>query len=236
MVQFGQYELYRWQPNNIKKSAPHWDFTTLMVSRLDGPGENIAVRLINNAVIAERAGLTGIAYIDARGFPSDKIPYSFGYFDQSLRDLATAIKLRSNMPVNLENTQKLFDPNTCPHAAIYCGWYSLKKYIDAFDFIPGAIGYHISSFEAADLRDPNSTQWCPAMLKDGVAATLGAVAEPYLHSFPEPEKFFAELLKGRCLAEAYYHTNPFNSWQLILIGDPLYTPFKKPHSIFSPKP
>jgi uncharacterized protein (TIGR03790 family) len=65
------------------------------------------------------------------------------------------------------------------------------------------------------------------MLADGVTATLGAVAEPYLHSFPKPDELFSELLDGRCLVEAYYHTLPFNSWRLLLIGDPLYTPFKK---------
>ena len=27
--------------------------------------------------------------------------------------------------------------------------------------------------------------------------------------------------------KAYYHTQPLNSWQLLLIGDPLYRPFKK---------
>jgi hypothetical protein len=64
------------------------------------------------------------------------------------------------------------------------------------------------------------------MLRDGITATLGAVAEPYLSAFPEPAAFFQELYNGSCLVEAYYRTNPFNSWQLLLIGDPLYTPFK----------
>jgi len=64
------------------------------------------------------------------------------------------------------------------------------------------------------------------MLRDGITATLGAVSEPYLHSFPESRAFFAELYQGHCLVEAYYHTKPFNSWQLLLIGDPLYKPFK----------
>jgi len=44
---------------------------------------------------------------------------------------------------------------------------------------------------------------------------------------PLPLDFFKELFEGRCLAEAFYRTNPFNSWQLVLIGDPLYTPFRK---------
>jgi uncharacterized protein (TIGR03790 family) len=226
MVLFSNYELYRWQPNSLKDSSD-WDNKTLMVSRLDGPSESIAIGLVDKAVSAERTGLNGTAYIDARGIANDKNPYAFGHYDQSLRDLAALIRLRTNLSVKEENTSRLFEPNECPRTAIYCGWYSLKKYIDSFTFVGGAIGYHISSWEAIDLRDPNSTEWCPAMLKHGITATLGAVSEPYLHAFPEPNAFFAELINGSCLAEAYYRTNPFNSWQLVLIGDPLYRPFKK---------
>jgi len=199
-----------------------------MVSRLDGPQPNIARSLVDKAIVAENTGLNGIAYVDSRGIPKSEKSYSTGYFDQSLRDLAVLTKFRTTMTVKQERTEQLFPVNACPQTAIYCGWYSLKKYIDAFDFVDGAIGYHISSWEAVDLRDPNSSQWCPAMLKDGITATLGAVAEPYLHSFPEPKAFFLELFNGRCLVEAYYRTKPFNSWQLVLIGDPLYRPFKKP--------
>jgi uncharacterized protein (TIGR03790 family) len=228
MVLFGDYELYRWQPNMLKNSVPGLSFKVLMVCRLDGPDEKIVKALVDKAIAAEETGLRGVAYIDSRGIADDKKPYSPGYFDQSLRDLAVFTRLRTGMAVKQERTGKLFAPGACPMTAIYCGWYSLKKYIDSFDFVDGAIGYHISSWEAVDLRDPNSSQWCPAMLADGITATLGAVAEPYLHSFPEPKAFFLELFNGHCLVEAYYRTKPFNSWQLVLIGDPLYRPFKKP--------
>lgn len=228
MVLFGNYELYRWQPNILKNNLAFLSFNSLMVCRLDGPQTLIAKGLVNKAITAEKTGLTGIAYIDSRGMAEDRKRYSFGYYDQSLRDLAAFTRLRTKLTVKEERTEKLFAAGACPRTAIYCGWYSLKKYIDAFDFVDGAIGYHISSWEAVNLRDPNSSQWCPAMLKDGITATLGAVAEPYLHSFPEPKAFFMELYNGRCLVEAYYRTKPFNSWQLVLIGDPLYRPFKKP--------
>ena len=228
MVLFGDYELYRWQPNELKNSVLFLDSKTLMVCRLDGPSSEIARNLVDKAIIGEKLGLRGTAYIDSRGIPDDKKPYSFGHFDESLRDLAALIKLRTTIPVKQESTERLFAPGECPYTFLYCGWYSLKNYVDAFDFVNGAIGYHISSWEAVDLRDPNSSQWCPAMLKDGITATLGAVAEPYLHAFPEPRAFFLELFNGRCLVEAYYRTKPFNSWQLVLIGDPLYRPFKKP--------
>jgi len=225
MVSFGSYELYRWQPNMLKGGVLGLSFRALMVSRLDGPDYRIVKGLVDKAITVEKTGLKGVAYVDSRGIVKRDL---YGYFDQSLRDLAVLTRLRTELPIKEERTEKLFVPGSCPRTAIYCGWYSLKKYIDAFDFVNGAIGYHISSLEAVDLRDPNSNQWCPAMLTDGITATLGAVAEPYLHSFPEPRAFFLELYKGNCLVEAYYRTKPFNSWQLVLIGDPLYRPFKRP--------
>ncbi|MHC4094677.1 MAG: TIGR03790 family protein [Planctomycetota bacterium] len=228
MVLFGNYELYRWQPNILKNNLPDLSFNSLMVCRLDGPGARIVKGLVNKAIAAEKTGLKGIAYIDSRGVAEDRNPYSTGYYDQSLRELAAFTRLRTELTVKEERTEKLFTAGACPGTAIYCGWYSLKTYIDAFDFVDGAVGYHIASWEAVDLRNPKSRQWCPAMLKDGITATLGAVAEPYLHSFPEPRAFFLELFNGRCLVEAYYHTKPFNSWQMVLIGDPLYRPFKRP--------
>jgi len=219
------YELYRWQPNALRSPAGPQPFQTLMVARLDGPSYGIAKGLIDKALAAEEKGLTGTAYIDSRGLFSKDL---YGYCDQSLRDLALLIRLRTSLPVQEERTAALFQPGDCPRTALYCGWYSVGKYVDAFEFVDGAVGFHIASYEAAHLRDPNSTQWCPAMLKRGITATLGPVAEPYLHTFPEPKLFFGALFDGHCLVEAYYLTLPFNSWQLLLIGDPLYRPFKKP--------
>jgi uncharacterized protein (TIGR03790 family) len=224
MVLFLPYELYRWQPNMLRGDVLGLGFRTLMVSRLDGPSYEIIKGLIDKALTAEEAGLKGIAYIDSRGIVKKDL---YGYFDQSLRDLGALISSSTKMPIKAEETGKLFAPGSCPQTAVYCGWYSLKKYVDAFDFVDGAVGFHIASFEAQHLRDPNSSTWCAAMLADGITATLGPVNEPYLHTFPLPKAFFAELFKGGYLVEAYYYTKPFNSWQFVLIGDPLYRPFKK---------
>jgi uncharacterized protein (TIGR03790 family) len=199
---------------------------TMMVCRLDGPTPKIAQGLIDKAIKAEKTGLLGIAYIDSRGITNDKQPYSLGYFDQTLRDLAMLLRFRTTLEVKEERTEALFAAGSCPQTAIYCGWYRLKGFVDSFDFVDGAIGYHIASWEAIDLRDANSTEWCPALLTHGVTATLGAVAEPYLSAFPKPNEFFAELLDDKCLVEAFYRTQPACSWQLVLIGDPLYRPFK----------
>jgi len=65
------------------------------------------------------------------------------------------------------------------------------------------------------------------MLEKGVAATIGPVGEPYVQGFPLPEIFFSGLLGGDLtLAECYLISLPYLSWQMVLIGDPLYRPFK----------
>lgn len=232
LVLCNAYDLYRWQPNALRTPDVVQPFQTLMVARLDGPGYGIAQGLIDKALAAEAKGLTGNVYIDSRGLFNKDL---YSYYDQSLRDLALLLRLRTSMPVKEERTAELFPPGSCPQTALYCGWYSVSKYVDAFEFVDGAVGFHIASFEAVNLRDPNSTQWCPALLKHGITATLGPVGEPYLHAFPEPKVFFAALLDGHCLAEAYYLTQPFNSWQLVLIGDPLYRPFPKSGPAPAPK-
>jgi uncharacterized protein (TIGR03790 family) len=100
--------------------------------------------------------------------------------------------------------------------------------VDAFTWQPGSIGYHIASAECTTLKKKDSRVWCKMMLQKGVAATLGPVGEPYLQAFPLPELFFNLLLDGsHNLVETYFLSLPYLSWKMVLIGDPLYRPFKK---------
>jgi hypothetical protein len=51
--------------------------------------------------------------------------------------------------------------------------------------------------------------------------------QPYTSAFPLPDDFFSLLLTGRStLVETYYRTVPVASWVMVLVGDPLYNPFK----------
>jgi len=226
MLMFDDYKLHRWRDNELKRRVLWIGTKTLMVSRLDGPDSEIAMRLIDKALAAEKNGLKGNACFDKRYGATPDAGSQYGQYDRSIQLAAELTGRRTSLNVVMEKTSALFAPGDCPDTALYCGWYSLKKYVDAFEFVDGAVGFHIASFEAIDLRDGESSQWCPAMLVDGITATLGPVAEPYLGAFPMPDEFFAELIRGRCLVEAWYRTKPYNSWQMLLIGDPLYTPFR----------
>jgi uncharacterized protein (TIGR03790 family) len=137
------------------------------------------------------------------------------------------VKKSRRLPVVLDEKKDLFKAGACPDAALYCGWYSLANYVDAFQWKSGSIGYHIASSECSTLKRKNSNVWCKKMLEKGVAATIGPVSEPYVNAFPLPELFFGLLVDGNLtLAECYLISIPYLSWKMVLVGDPLYRPFK----------
>ena len=199
----------------------------LMVSRLDAPTPQLARQLVEQAVKAEQAGLAGKAYVDARGLQPGP-PFSYGFYDQSLRDLAEMLRRLTPYEVVLEDTERRFSrPGQAPGVAVYVGWYRLRSYEDAFTFNPGAIGYHIASAEAVSIHDPDEPGWCKNALEHGITATLGSTGEPLLDAFPLPGEFLGLLLTGRYpLVEAYYLTTRYLSWRMVLFGDPLYNPWR----------
>ena len=229
------YQLLRWQPNylrpNYENSQLPKVYRTFMVARLDAPTLMLAKGLVDTAIKVEAEGLRGKVYIDGRGIAkledANHIPGSYGDYDRALLITAKGIEEQTELEVVLDTSPQLFQAGACPDAALYCGWYSLAKYVDAFDWKPGAVAYHLASSEAHTLRDPGSQAWCKKLIEDGVCATIGPVYEPYLGSFPRPNEFFALLLRGDLtLVECYARTTPYNSWMMTLIGDPLYRPFK----------
>ncbi|MEN1680502.1 MAG: TIGR03790 family protein [Planctomycetota bacterium] len=234
------YELLRWQPNYLRPeftgSQLRESYRTLIVARIDGPKLSIAKRLIDDAIAVEKqGGLKGKVYLDARGLAElngpPLSPGSYPDYDRSLLQTSEGLSALTNdegeprFDVTLDTEPKLFRPGQCPDAGMYCGWYSLAKYVDAFDWNRGAIAYHMASSEAVTLKELDSQAWCKSLLADGVCVTIGPAFEPYLVAFPRPNEFFAQLLGGATVGEVYAQTKPYNSWAMVLVGDPLYTPF-----------
>jgi uncharacterized protein (TIGR03790 family) len=232
------YPLSGWLPNPFYLGRPKQTLSVekadvLMVSRLDGPSDEIVRRIIDDSFAVEEEGLKGVCYLDAR-WPAlekdskDNKDDGYGFYDRSIHRAGNLIMRNSVMPTVVEATQALFQPGQCPTAALYCGWYSLAHYVAAFQWQKGAVGYHIASGECATLKGKDSQVWCKRMLEEGVAATIGPVDEPYVQAFPVPEIFFGYLTEGYLtLAECYFISLPYLSWKMVLVGDPFYRPFKK---------
>ncbi len=100
--------------------------------------------------------------------------------------------------------------------------------------LPGAIVEHLTSFGGVMTKGAGQTP-LTEFVRNGAAGSSGTVTEPYAiqAKFPTPfvHVFYAE---GSTLAEAFYQsvTGPY---QLLIVGDPLANPWRKPFEIEVPK-
>jgi tetratricopeptide (TPR) repeat protein len=115
--------------------------------------------------------------------------------------------------------------------AFYAGWYddhaSGPFSRPTVEFMPGAFAYHLHSYSAATIHDAEK-YWVGPLLAKGATATMGAVAEPYLGGTPDMGIFTARFIYyGFSFGEAACASQPVLSWQITVVGDPLYRPFGK---------
>ncbi len=208
----------------------------IMVTRLDGPSNDIVRQRIQDTLLAEKTGLKGAAYIDARGFTAETPGYYEG--DEWLRNSVRFLKA-AGFKVILDDSPELFSPEeTWAPTAIYAGWYTdtaQGPMLNSGTLIPGSIAYHIHSYSAHTLQS-TTQNWCGPLINAGAAVTIGAVDEPYLPFMLHWDLFIARLLEGYSLAEAAYQSMPVLSWKVVIIGDPLYRPFKNVNTKNLPDP
>jgi len=201
----------------------------LLVARLDGPSADIAKGLVDKALAAERDGLWGRAYFDARGFPKTDNYYLGDEWIQGGAEICSELGFETT----LDNKPETF-PASFPMSqiAIYCGWYDINVSgpfkLPKVEFMPGAFAYHLHSDSAETIRSVDQ-RWCGPLLAKGVTCTMGCVYEPYLSGTPNIAAFLARwMANGFTFGEAGWAAQPVLSWQTTVIGDPLYRPFGKP--------
>lgn len=193
----------------------------LIVGRVDAPDFKTAHKMIDDVLEVEKHGLRGRAYIDTGG------PYPVG--DEWISACGNML-LTEGFDLDWNREKALF-PNTARFdtPALYFGWYerSPRGIIaeNGITFATGAIAYHLHSFSATTLKNPQ-TDWVPFFLSRGAAASAGNVFEPYLQLIIRPDILLKNLLKGETIGEASLVATTAFRWQNTLIGDPLYRPFK----------
>ena len=206
-------------------AAVHPTNGVLMVARLDGPSAELAKGLVDKALAAEKNGLWGRGYFDARGLTSGG--YESG--DKWIT-LVSEMAKTYGFEVTLDKQPTTF-PSTAPFSdiALYFGWYDTQLsgpfLHENPGFVPGAIAYHLYSFSAQSIRGMDMN-WAPNLIRRGATATVGYTEEPYLQ-FTLDLPVFAQRLffRGFTFGEAVYAGLAGSSWQTTVIGDPLYRPF-----------
>lgn len=225
LIAAGNYNINAFLPNPLynKKEPPELlKENVVKVSRLDGPTVADVLGMIDGAIEAERDGLIGRAYVDIKG------PYAHG--ERWLKQTAELFD-SLGVPMTERSEKGTFALGSRFDAPVlYAGWYTGNVNgpfrMPGFRFATGAIAVHIHSYSASTLRSDNRS-WCGPLIARGVAATCGAVYEPYLDFMHRPNMLFKGLSEGMSLGEAAFYSVMVLSWQNVLVGDPMYRPFKK---------
>jgi uncharacterized protein (TIGR03790 family) len=206
-----------------------------LVSRIDGADADAALALLQRSIdaqaLADGGLLDGKVYVDGRFGETPPTTDEFGSYESGEWNMWGTRHLWEDLgryPVIWDGNAEEFGtapaPTSCPDALFYAGWYSYYHYNDAFVWAPGAIGGHLDSCSACDLR---AGTWSAEALRRGITATFGAVNEPYVAGMPEYDQFFLFLSQGANFGEAAYESTRLSLWMMVFVGDPLYRPFPR---------
>ncbi len=193
----------------------------VLTARIDAASMATCERMIQDAVRTEKTGLWGRAYVDI----ANKIPQGDQWLEEVVKandaaGIPTVVdRFNDTLPLNYPMTD----------ATLYHGWYDWSisgPFLNSkFRFRKGAVAMHLHSFSAEQLSDPNKN-WSAGLLERGAAVTIGNVYEPYLHLTHDFGILHKRLLAGSTWVEACWAAMPVTSWQGVVLGDPLYRPFR----------
>ncbi|MFW6354571.1 MAG: TIGR03790 family protein [Verrucomicrobiota bacterium] len=202
----------------------------LRVARLDGPTKEAVLNMLEGVRTVETQGLRGRAYFDWRGLAEGSSHYLGDAWIKGAREIAA--DLHYDMTIDSRG-ERFGTADRMDAVALYMGWYT--GHVDGpfrlpgVRFAPGAIAMHLHSYSAADAQRANR-HWVGPLLARGAAATVGNVYEPYLHLTHHFDFLLQSLVDGHNLGDATHAALPALSWQGAVFGDPLYEPFKVPHT------
>lgn len=193
----------------------------VLTSRIDAPSMGICERMIRDGIEVEKTGLWGRAYVDI----ANKFPQG----DKWLEGVVAA-NVEAGIPTVVDRFNETLPRNyPMTDASLYYGWYDANvngPFLNPrFRFRKGAVAMHLHSFSAEQLKD-GAKNWSGALLQRGAAVTIGNVYEPYLHLTHDFKILHERLLAGFTWVEACWMAMPVTSWQAVVLGDPLYRPFR----------
>jgi len=180
-----------------------------LVSRLDGPTPEIAMGLVDKAIEAEKkvSRLSGRAFFNKGDFGHDGVKAAE----------------RNNVPVLFESMLYTKE-NLIPDDIIwYFGTGHAYRKIRKTPWPVGAVAGFLKSDTLAQIHDPRPRYWVQGFLEEGVTATYGAVAEPYVQGYTRGDILLDRFWTGKYnFAESYAMATPTLRWVMCAIGDPLY--------------
>lgn len=191
-----------------------------LVGRIDGSSAAECRQMIDGALLAEREGLWGNAYVD--------VAQEEGSGLGAMHAVAAQLR-KEGVPVTLNRFARSFPvgyPMRDPAFFFVSEREDLEGFLSdsSFRFRPGAVAAQRSDGSAASVRDARKS-WAAAFLQRGAAAAVGTVAPTESPHALRLDFLVDRLLRGHTLLESASMALESMSWMGVVVGDPLYRPF-----------
>ncbi len=228
-------------PPHIQDAQPN--IPVYVVGRLDGLSAVASISLVDKALAAESSPPSGTVCWDMQGsrhtdewqWQVDSrmaagAAYSQGKgFTTFLNRQASGASIAFDDPIpNVPHADG--QTMSCPNASFAFGWYNYPQ-PGAYQWVNGGVGSQLISCNGGDLRVPwvnGSCNWTAMLIQSGAIGTWGTVDEPFAQNFPQGVNVFQFLSQGYTLGESFLLASPVVRWTTYLVGDPLYTPWRRP--------
>ena len=197
---------------------------SLIVSRIDGPNLQFAKSIVDKATsLNQQIFANGTFYID---------PYSDKAITGSEDYTNLLLDFKDNIlpTLNLNQWSTTFqDPYIDPsipfveNDSFVWSWFADRVTTSFFQF-SNAIRiflYNADYDGGFTIREDNGKRFPYLALNAGYVATAGAMSNPTIEGFLDPNSFFYSLLRGASIGEAFYFSVPHLDWTISLFGDPL---------------
>lgn len=217
------------------KPFTHRDYDFYLVARLDGYTVDDVKAMIDRGSAPSRQG---VIVLDGRFELSESIGTKW------LTNAAANVKKISGWSDRVITDSSLAVLEHQPNVLGYYSWGSNATNSVVRQphnqWAPGAIGAEFVSTDARTFTEPPAN-WAindtsnifrgshqslvGDLIREGITGVAGHVAEPYLDSTIRPDVLFPAYLSGFNLVESFYLAMPALSWQTVVVGDPLCSPF-----------
>ena len=202
-------------------------FGFYMVARLDAPDPNAAIARVRDAMVIERDqafGSRGFARFDLQPNESPLARKLDSAIMACYRTMRRQERFMGRIEPPEGTTLPFFRRDSGINTFFFVGWREEDYKADVFSWVQGAIAVPLDAATAGTLRSPEGS-WYAGALAAGLAAGIGNVSDPGTSGRPSVANLFEYVKAGYTWAEAAYMCVPYLSWQTVVLGDPLYSPY-----------
>lgn len=216
---------YAWGPNGARVSSgtgTHYVISTVLaINRNKGNSEKQSLDQLLQTIGADSTRPKGKFYFSKTDDVRTKT--RFNAFDDVIYELKTlgyeSEIVTSRLPKNKKDVVG---------ASVGTPSFSWER--SRSNIIPGAIVENLTSFGGVMHQESGQTK-LTAFIRNGAAGSSGTVVEPFAiqAKFPHP-RIHLHYVRGCTLGEAFYQS-VYGPFQLLIVGDPLCSPWAVPASL-----